>query len=63
MKYTHPVYRPPFEVNSLLLQVSAGCSHNLGILKNGRDSIDAQWLNTRNTKLVNGGEGAIILDR
>jgi coproporphyrinogen III oxidase-like Fe-S oxidoreductase len=35
----------------------------LGILKNGRDSIDAQWLNTRNTKLVNGGEGAIILNR
>lgn len=28
MNYTHPVYRPLFEANSLLLRVTAGCSHN-----------------------------------
>ncbi|MBR0220156.1 MAG: radical SAM protein [Synergistaceae bacterium] len=28
MKYTPPVYRPPFEDGSLLLQASIGCSHN-----------------------------------
>ena len=32
------------------------------ILEEGRDTIDTKWLNTRNTSLVKGGEGAILLD-
>ena len=28
MKYTPPVFRPPFEESSLLIQAAAGCSHN-----------------------------------
>jgi len=28
MTYTEPVFRPPFEANSLLVEVTSGCSHN-----------------------------------
>lgn len=28
MTYTGPVFRPPFEANSVLIEVTSGCSHN-----------------------------------
>lgn len=28
MNYTSPVYRPPYEANTLLLEVTVGCAHN-----------------------------------
>lgn len=61
MKYTGTTWRPPFEANSLLLQVTSGCSHNkcrfcsmykdVGFAVESLDQIEADLREARETYL------------
>ena len=68
MKFTGPVYRPPYEANSLLLQVTVGCAHNkcthCSMYKDTKfaiEQIDQIEKDLREAKKVNGNARRIFL--